>query len=397
MKNGSGKKVLKKITLFFLGLILFMNTSVSAQAEKNSRSDLTGGPGALGDPGIAMYRVYNPNSGEHFYTASWNEANHIIQLGWRSEGIGWYAPRGGAEVYRLYNKFGGEHHYTMSAEERDHLVSLGWRYEGVGWYSGGSEPVYREYNPNAYANNHNYTTSQEEHNHLVSLGWRDEGIGWYGQGTSSARMQGIDISQWNYNNQDGSFDMTPYVGQFVLIRAGYGWSDDPGSVTEDNFPQMDRKFKESVQQCETLGIPYGFYWYSYATNTDEAWKEAETFYAATKNYNPSFGFWMDEEGDNWKNNHTPGYENQDNITAMVNTFVGTMQAHGRKTGVYASYNWFNSYINTGVPKWVAHYGNNDGGQDVDLSDDGRHFVMHQYTSNPIDKDILYVNYTDLFN
>lgn len=390
------KKILEKLTLFFLSVLILTNGAVSVSADYQS-SSLKTGAGALGDPGIAMYRVYNPNSGEHFYTSNWNEACHIISLGWRAEGIGWYAPKSGAPVYRLYNKNGGEHFYTLNAAERDHLKQLGWRDEGTGWYSGGSNPVYREYNPNAYANNHNYTTDKTEHDHLVSLGWRNEDIGWNALKTASERMQGIDISQWNYNQNDNyNFDMQPYQGQFVLIRAGYGWSNNPSSATADNYSQMDTKFKQSIQKCEQLGIPYGFYWFSYATNPDEARKEAETFYAVTKNYNPAFGFWMDEEGDNWKNRHNTTYENAANITAIVSSFVGTMQGHGRRTGVYASYNWFNNYISTSAPKWVAHYGRNDGNQDVDLSDEDRHFVMHQYTSNPIDKNLLYVSYTDLF-
>ena len=39
---------------------------------------------------VDMYRLYNPNSGEHFYTASKGERNHLISLGWNDEGIGWY-------------------------------------------------------------------------------------------------------------------------------------------------------------------------------------------------------------------------------------------------------------------------------------------------------------------
>ena len=50
----------------------------------------------------------------------------------------------------------------------------------MGWQSGGSTPLYREYNPNAVAGAHNYTTSEGENDWLVSLGWRYEGIAWYG-------------------------------------------------------------------------------------------------------------------------------------------------------------------------------------------------------------------------
>lgn len=137
---------------------------------------------------VAMYRLYNPNSGEHFYTASKAERDSVVAAGWKYEGIGWYAPKtSNTPVYRLYS--GTDHHYTMSVSERDWLISVGWKYEGTGWYSDDSKGValYRQFNPNvdpsAARNNsgsHNYTTSKSENDYLVSVGWRAEGIGWYG-------------------------------------------------------------------------------------------------------------------------------------------------------------------------------------------------------------------------
>lgn len=129
---------------------------------------------------IDMYRLYNPNSGEHFYTADAYERGVLIELGWNNEGVGWVAPKAGDEVYRLYNAVGGEHHYTLSSEERDALQELGWSYEGVGWRSSGSVPLYRQYNPNEFANNHNYSPDENEKSTLLGLGWRDEGVAWYG-------------------------------------------------------------------------------------------------------------------------------------------------------------------------------------------------------------------------
>ena len=130
----------------------------------------------------AMYRLYNPNSGEHFYTSSEFERDSVIAAGWNDEGIGWTAPTQGIQVYRLYNSFAGEHHYTTSAEERDMLVSVGWTWEDGGWFSDVNEsvPLYRAYNPNAFANNHHYTTDRGEFETLLSLGWQDEGVGWHG-------------------------------------------------------------------------------------------------------------------------------------------------------------------------------------------------------------------------
>ncbi|MCR5048812.1 MAG: hypothetical protein K6A37_07640 [Saccharofermentans sp.] len=39
---------------------------------------------------VEMYRLYNPNSSEHFYTADEGERGYLINLGWDDEGIGWY-------------------------------------------------------------------------------------------------------------------------------------------------------------------------------------------------------------------------------------------------------------------------------------------------------------------
>ena len=97
-----------------------------------------------------------------------------------------------ADMYRMYNRNSGEHFYTASTVERDSLVASGWRYEGIGWYSEDAikdKPLYRQFNPNvnieAIHNNsgsHNYTMSYDEHSFLVGAGWRGEGVAWYAAG-----------------------------------------------------------------------------------------------------------------------------------------------------------------------------------------------------------------------
>lgn len=130
----------------------------------------------------AMYRLYNPNSGEHFYTADLSERNTLILAGWKYESVGWYAPSAGEAVYRVYNPNAGDHHYTLDQGERDGLLTAGWKDEGVSWYSSENKevPLYRAYNPNADAGSHNYTVSSEEQSELISADWKDEGIAWYG-------------------------------------------------------------------------------------------------------------------------------------------------------------------------------------------------------------------------
>lgn len=142
----------------------------------------------VSEPIDVMYRLYNPNSGEHFYTKEAGERDTLVTLGWDYEGVGWTAPQKSlTPVYRLYS--GTDHHYTMDAAECVALEDAGWKYEGIGWYSDDQNrvPLYRQFNPNvdpsAPTNNsgsHNYTTDKSENDSLVQGGWLEEGIGWYG-------------------------------------------------------------------------------------------------------------------------------------------------------------------------------------------------------------------------
>lgn len=156
-------------------------SSNSGTSDGNSSNSGINTTGEAASQAGAMYRLYNPNSGEHFYTASGQERNFLIEQGWRAEGTAWTNPDSGIPVYRLYNPNTGDHHYTTSSVERDHLAEVGWNYEGIGWYAAeAGTPVYRLYNPNAKkAGSHHYTTSAGERNSLIEAGWNDEGIGWH--------------------------------------------------------------------------------------------------------------------------------------------------------------------------------------------------------------------------
>ncbi|RBS81966.1 hypothetical protein EA78_02555 [Enterococcus faecium] len=112
---------------------------------------------------IPMYRMYNPNSGEHFYTQDTGERDNLRRIGWNYEGIGWQAPTSGDPVYRLYNRYNGEHFYTLNAKERDNITKYGWKYEGIGWYSyTGSNGIAVSRLYNKRVNWHHYTLDQNE-------------------------------------------------------------------------------------------------------------------------------------------------------------------------------------------------------------------------------------------
>ncbi len=204
--------------------------------------------GSYEDGHVNMYRLYNPNSGEHFYTSDIDEATSVASVGWQWEGIGWVAPRvNESPVYRLYNPNAGDHHYTLNLEEKDWLVGLGWNYEGIGWYSDAADqiPVYRQYNPNAIAGAHNFTTDSSEDEYLGSVGWSREGISWYATDGPTVAIAGRwlvtaawgaterywiasdgNIAKWRLVTEDEGAGYTAYAtGSGAVVRGKYDRGD----------------------------------------------------------------------------------------------------------------------------------------------------------------------------
>ncbi|MGX7303805.1 KxYKxGKxW signal peptide domain-containing protein [Enterococcus columbae] len=132
---------------------------------------------------VQLYRAYNPNSGEHLYTADKAEYDHLVSLGWKGEGDAWKAASKGAPVYRLYNPNSGEHFYTISESEYNDVAKAGWKKEGVAFYSDANKgvEVFRLFNPNAKgAGSHHYTTLASERDDLIKAGWKYENVAFFG-------------------------------------------------------------------------------------------------------------------------------------------------------------------------------------------------------------------------
>ena len=136
------------------------------------------------DQTTSIYRLYNKNTGEHFYTKSRTEQLNAIVAGWDDEGTGWVAPlSSNSLVYRVYNPNanGGDHYYTKSKYEAQSLVNRGWKWDYNGqpvFYSGGNSSVYVAYNPNAQSGSHNYTMNSFEQNSLLNNGWKYGATAW---------------------------------------------------------------------------------------------------------------------------------------------------------------------------------------------------------------------------
>ena len=159
--------------------VCFAFVSTSVFAEEMDDSSLKSSSSAT----RAAYRLYNPYTGEHFFTLDSSEYKNLGKVGWNQEGTAWIAPaKSDTPVYRLYNPYSGDHHFTTDKSEYDHLGKIGWRQENIGWYSDDSNgvAVYRLYNPYATVGTHHFTSDKSEYDKLPSYGWRAESIAWYG-------------------------------------------------------------------------------------------------------------------------------------------------------------------------------------------------------------------------
>lgn len=180
---------------------------------------------------VSIYRVYNPNSGEHLHTMNSYEKDHLVRLGWRYEGVSMVVPLLGRDLFRAYNPNSGEHFWTLNWNEIANIKRHGWRYEGIAWHTSWEGiPIYRVFNPNASGSgSHHYTMNLNERNHLLNAGWRNEGISWYSLGSKSRQevlldwfyaRQGKVSYSMNYRNGPNSYDCSSAVFH-AMIEAGY--------------------------------------------------------------------------------------------------------------------------------------------------------------------------------
>ena len=194
---------------------------------------------AGGNSGYPIYRLYNPTTGTHAWTASATERSSMISNGFGSEGVAFNQvskalptpttppPPGQMNVYRFGSMPGNTHFWTTDIYERDDMVRVGYRYEGVAWRSSQnptSAPVYRLYSSSL--KRHLYTTDQNEKN-VLSAGslWAYEGIGWYSNPSSSGAPVYRLYSPRTLHHffTTDSFERSELVRTGVFKDEGIGW------------------------------------------------------------------------------------------------------------------------------------------------------------------------------
>ena len=156
------------------------------------------------------------------------------------------------------------------------------------------------------------------------------------------KIKGVDLS---YCQEGISFPALKQAGvKFAIIRAGFFTKKD---VTMDKF----------VSDCNTHGIDYGFYWYSYAMSVEQAEAEAEKCISAIKGLSPTYSIFFDMEEKKQISDL-----NTDTRTKMAIAFCEKIGQARFKPGIYANPSFMENYYDKSriVGKydiWLAHWTN----------------------------------------
>ncbi|MEM7222343.1 MAG: FG-GAP-like repeat-containing protein [Pseudomonadota bacterium] len=147
----------------------------------------------------AVYRFFNPVNTTHFYTASAEEADAVLDaalngdLSFVFEGPSFKgvseSDMGADPVFRFFNTLSGVHFYTISQEERDAILAAAPEFvlEGVAYFAHATEtpgttPLFRFFNSDT--GTHFYTPSAEERDAILDAlpGFIFEGSAYFVEG-----------------------------------------------------------------------------------------------------------------------------------------------------------------------------------------------------------------------
>lgn len=158
---------------------------------------------------------------------------------------------------------------------------------------------------------------------------------------------GIDVSKWQ---GDIDFDKLKNAGvEFVIIRVG-----SSNGINGENF--VDSKFIQNIKNANSVGIPVGVYFYSYANSVDRAVSDAKWIIEQIKDYNVDLPIAFDWE--NWGSFNK--YElSFFGLTNMAKKFMDTVKDAGYDAMLYSSKTYLeNIWMSVDYPVWLAHYTKN---------------------------------------
>lgn len=174
----------------------------------------------------------------------------------------------------------------------------------------------------------------------------------------------IDVSEHQGNIDWQKVKNTGVVG--AMVRTGYGIKDPN---------QIDKQFSNNLSGCQNVGMPYGFYHYSYATSAAGAEQEADFCLELIAGSNPQYPVAFDME------ENKQAALGKTVCTDIAIAFCNKIRAAGYQPMLYTNLNWAINYIDmaridaAGIDVWMAQYNTQ--------CDYKGAYTMWQYTSKGV--------------
>lgn len=158
-------------------------------------------------------------------------------------------------------------------------------------------------------------------------------------------LKGIDVSN---HNGEINWRVVNNAIDFAMIRAGY-------SLTKD------ARFDYNISMCNTLCIPCGVYWFSYALSKDAVLNEAKKCVETIKKYKITFPVAYDWEydSDSYYEKMT-GYKLGNSVRAeYAKIFLDYIKSQGYIPALYTNIDYLNNYgfnsIKNNYDLWLAQW------------------------------------------
>ena len=148
------------------------------------------------------------------------------------------------------------------------------------------------------------------------------------------QRKGIDISQYQ-----GDIDFAALKNEvdFVIIRAGYGWT------------HYDVKAVDNICGCIANGIPFGIYWFGYALSVENAITEANSCLDLIEQctggdkHKVLYPIAYDFEGDSVRyfSQQTGREPSKEEMQSFAKAFCDTVEQRGYYASIYTNIDFWN--------------------------------------------------------
>ena len=195
-------------------------------------------------------------------------------------------------------------------------------------------------------------------------------------------IKGIDVSKWQ-----GTIDWQRVKNagtDFAIIREGYG---------KKSPTQIDKMFKENIEQAKNVGINTGVYHYSYADSIEDAINEAQFCLENIQGYQLEYPVCFDVEDKEMLKLSTR------QRTDICRAFCEEIEKNGYYAMIYCNLNWLENYLYKDEllskwDLWLAQWGVNGSSYTCGIWQYSESGKIDGINGN-VDLNISYKNYPEI--